>query len=206
MTNITNDIRYIGVNDHEIDLFEGMYIVPNGMAYNSYVILDEKVAVMDTADRNFVSEWLANLSGALEGRRPDFLVVHHMEPDHSAGIVAFAEEYPEEYERRGKDIFAFKMRGAESFYDMQYRVKAALRNILRNDDAKDIIIVAHSGVIRALENNILGKQVDDAWEPVPKGGLKMLEPFPEQKSEKVHGDRPMNMNDMTMEAVYEMYE
>ena len=95
MTNITNDIRYIGVNDHEIDLFEGMYIVPNGMAYNSYVILDEKVAVMDTADRNFVGEWLENLSGALEGRRPDFLVVHHMEPDHSAGIVAFAEEYPE---------------------------------------------------------------------------------------------------------------
>ena len=95
MTNITNDIRYIGVNDHEIDLFEGMYIVPNGMAYNSYVILDEKVAVMDTADRNFVGEWLENLSGALEGRRPDFLVVHHMEPDHSAGIAAFAEEYPE---------------------------------------------------------------------------------------------------------------
>ena len=121
-------------------------------------------------------------------------------------IREIAEEYPEEYERRGKDIFAFKMRGAESFYDMQYRVKAALRNILRNDDAKDIIIIAHSGVIRALENNILGKQVDDAWEPVPKGGLKMLEPFPEQKSEKVHGDKPMNMNDMTMEAVYEMYE
>jgi flavorubredoxin len=95
MTNITNDIRYIGVNDHEIDLFEGMYIVPNGMAYNSYVILDEKVAVMDTADRNFVGEWLENLSGALEGRKPDFLVVHHMEPDHSAGIAAFAEEYPE---------------------------------------------------------------------------------------------------------------
>jgi len=121
-------------------------------------------------------------------------------------IREIAEEYPEEYERRGKDIFAFKMRGAESFYDMQYRVKAAFRNILRNDDAKDIIIIAHSGVIRALENNILGKQVDDAWEPVPKGGLKMLEPFPEQKSEKVHGDKPMNMNDMTMEAVYEMYE
>ncbi len=95
MTNITNDIRYIGVNDHEIDLFEGMYIVPNGMAYNSYVILDEKVAVMDTADRNYVGEWLENLSGALEGRKPDFLVVHHMEPDHSAGIAAFAEEYPE---------------------------------------------------------------------------------------------------------------
>ncbi|MCR5035638.1 MAG: histidine phosphatase family protein [Clostridia bacterium] len=121
-------------------------------------------------------------------------------------IREIADTYPEEYERRGRDIFSFKMRGAESFYDMQYRVKAALRNILRNDDAKDIIIVAHSGVIRALENNILGKQVDDDWEPVPKGDLRMLEPFPEQQREKVHGDRPMNMNDLTMEAVYEMYE
>ena len=95
MTNITRDIRYIGVNDHEIDLFEGMYVVPAGMAYNSYVILDEKVAVMDTADRNFVGEWLQNFSDGLEGRKPDYLVVHHMEPDHSAGIAAFAEEYPE---------------------------------------------------------------------------------------------------------------
>lgn len=121
-------------------------------------------------------------------------------------IREIADNYPEEYERRGRDIFSFKMRGAESFYDMQYRVKAALRNILRNDDAKDIIIVAHSGVIRALENSILGKQVSDSWEPVPKGRLRMLEPFPEQQREKVHGDRPMNMNDLTMEAVYEMYE
>ena len=95
MIHITNDIRYIGVNDHEIDLFEGMYIVPQGMAYNSYVIMDEKIAVMDTADRNFVGEWLQNLSDALEGRKPDFLVVQHMEPDHSSGIAAFAEEYPE---------------------------------------------------------------------------------------------------------------
>ncbi|MBQ3321537.1 MAG: histidine phosphatase family protein [Firmicutes bacterium] len=121
-------------------------------------------------------------------------------------IREIADQYPEEYERRGRDIFSFKMRGAESFYDMQYRVKNALRNILRNDDAKDIIIVAHSGVIRALENNILGKQVSDDWDPVPKGELRMLEPFPEQSREKVHGDRPMNMNDLTMEAVYEMYE
>ena len=98
------------------------------------------------------------------------------------------------------------MRGSESFYDMQYRVKAALRNILRNDDAKDIIIVAHSGVIRALENNILGMQVNDDWNPVAKGELRMLEPFPEQQREKVHGEKPMNMNDLTMEAVYEMYE
>ena len=121
-------------------------------------------------------------------------------------ISEIAETFPEEYERRGRDIFSFKMRGAESFYDMQYRVKAALRNILRNDDAKDIIIVAHSGVIRALENNILGMQVNDDWNPVAKGELRMLEPFPEQQREKVHGDRPMNMNDLTMEAVYEMYE
>jgi len=95
VSTITKDIRYIGVNDHEIDLFEGMYIVPEGMAYNSYVILDEKTAVMDTADRHFVGEWLGNLKAALEGRKPDYLVVHHMEPDHSSGIEAFAEEYPE---------------------------------------------------------------------------------------------------------------
>ena len=121
-------------------------------------------------------------------------------------IREIAETYPEEYERRGRDIYSFKMRGAESFYDMQYRALGALRDILRNDDAKDIIIIAHSGVIRALENNILGKRVDDEWEPVEKGGLRMLEPFPETQREKVHGDKPMNMNDMTMEAVFEMYE
>ena len=92
---ITNDIKYIGVNDHEIDLFEGQYIVPNGMAYNSYVILDEKVAVMDSVDRNFGGEWLANLEAALEGRKPDFLVVQHMEPDHSANIGLFLNTYPE---------------------------------------------------------------------------------------------------------------
>ena len=95
MNSITKDIRYIGVNDHQIDLFEGMYDVPLGMAYNSYVILDEKTAVMDTADRHFVEEWLGNLEAALEGRKPDYLVVHHMEPDHSSGIEAFAKAYPE---------------------------------------------------------------------------------------------------------------
>ena len=93
--NVTKDIRYIGVNDHEIDLFEGMYIVPEGMAYNSYVILDEKVAVMDTADRHFVQEWLGNLEAALEGKKPDYLIVQHMEPDHSSGIAAFMDAYPE---------------------------------------------------------------------------------------------------------------
>ena len=93
--NITNDIRYIGVNDHEIDLFEGQYIVPNGIAYNSYVILDEKIAVMDTVDRNFNEQWMANLQAELGDRKPDYLVVHHMEPDHSANIDNFLKAYPE---------------------------------------------------------------------------------------------------------------
>ncbi len=92
---ITNDIRYVGVNDHKVDLFEGQYVVPNGMAYNSYVIMDEKVAVMDTVDRNFKHEWLNNLEDVLEGRKPDYLVVQHMEPDHSANILNFMTNYPE---------------------------------------------------------------------------------------------------------------
>ena len=95
MTNITEDIKYIGVNDREIDLFEGQYEVPNGMAYNSYVILDEKVAVMDTVDRHFTAEWLKNLESALAGRQPDYLIVQHMEPDHSAGIAEFSAAYPD---------------------------------------------------------------------------------------------------------------
>ena len=92
---ITNDIKYIGVNDHQVDLFEGQYVVPNGMAYNSYVIMDQKIAVMDTVDRNFTGEWLRNLSEALEGRKPDYLVVQHMEPDHSASIDVFLQTWPE---------------------------------------------------------------------------------------------------------------
>lgn len=92
---ITNDIRYIGVNDHDIDLFEGQYVVPNGMAYNSYIIMDEKIAVMDTVDGAFGGEWLAKTEVELAGKSPDYLVVHHMEPDHSANIAAFAEKYPE---------------------------------------------------------------------------------------------------------------
>ncbi len=90
---ITNDIRYIGVNDHEIDLFEGQYVVPNGMAYNSYVIMDEKIAVMDTVDRHFTHEWLDNLQKTLGTRKPDYLIVQHMEPDHSANIAKFMELY-----------------------------------------------------------------------------------------------------------------
>ena len=81
---ITDTIKYVGVNDHQIDLFEGQYKVPNGMAYNSYVILDEKIAVMDTVDANFTHEWLDNLDQALNGRKPDYLIVQHMEPDHAA--------------------------------------------------------------------------------------------------------------------------
>ena len=93
--NITSDIRYIGVNDHDLDLFEGQYVVPLGMAYNSYVILDEKVAVLDTVDARFGEEWLANLAAELKGRRPDYLIVQHMEPDHSANILRFLETWPE---------------------------------------------------------------------------------------------------------------
>ncbi len=92
---ISNDIAYIGVNDREIDLFEGQYVVPNGMAYNSYVILDEKIAVFDTVDKNFGTQWLKNLDEALGGKTPDYLIVQHMEPDHSANIVLFAEKYPD---------------------------------------------------------------------------------------------------------------
>lgn len=92
---VTKDVKYIGVNDYDIDLFEGQYVVPNGMAYNSYVILDEKIAVMDTVDASFGEKWLSNLEAALDGRKPDYLVVQHMEPDHSANIDVFAQKYPE---------------------------------------------------------------------------------------------------------------
>ena len=92
---ITNDIKYVGVNDHDIDLFEGQYVVPNGMAYNSYVILDEKIAVMDAVDRRFGEEWLENIRRELDGRSPDYLVVQHMEPDHSANITLFMDSFPE---------------------------------------------------------------------------------------------------------------
>ena len=95
MKNITKDIIYVGVNDNKVDLFEGQYDVPNGMAYNSYVVLDEKVTVFDTVDANFNDEWLENVHKALDGRKPDYLVVQHMEPDHSANIFNFAKVYPD---------------------------------------------------------------------------------------------------------------
>ncbi len=92
---ITNDIKYIGVNDHKIDLFEGQYVVPNGMAYNSYAIIDEKIAIMDTVDANFTHEWMDNIQNAIGSRKPDYLIVQHMEPDHSANIMNFVKAYPD---------------------------------------------------------------------------------------------------------------
>ena len=92
---VTEDIKYVGVNDHQVDLFEGQYEVPLGMAYNSYVIMDEKIVVMDTVDQHFGEEWLANLAAVLGDRKPDYLVVQHMEPDHSANIASFLKVYPD---------------------------------------------------------------------------------------------------------------
>ena len=92
---ISNDVFYVGVNDHQIDLFEGQYVVPNGMAYNSYVIIDQKIAVLDTVDANFGDEWLDNVKSVLNDRLPDYLIVQHMEPDHSANVKRFAEQYPQ---------------------------------------------------------------------------------------------------------------
>ncbi len=92
---IANDIFYVGVNDHEVDLFEGQYVVPNGMSYNSYLIKDEKIAIMDTVDTRFTHEWLDNIADVLEGRKPDYLIIQHMEPDHSANILNFIEAYPD---------------------------------------------------------------------------------------------------------------
>ncbi len=94
LNHVTDSVLYIGVNDHAIDLFEGQYVVPNGMAYNSYVVMDQKIAVFDTVDARFKHEWLDNLENALSGRKPDYLIVQHMEPDHSANIMTFAKEYP----------------------------------------------------------------------------------------------------------------
>lgn len=91
---INQDLYYVGVNDHEIDLFEGQFVVPNGMAYNSYVLVDEKIAVMDAVDGRFSSEWLENIERVLAGKTPDYLIIQHMEPDHSSGIVSFTDKYP----------------------------------------------------------------------------------------------------------------
>ena len=92
---ITKDIKYVGVSDRKIDLFEGQYIVPNGISYNSYAIMDEKIAIMDTVDVNFTHGWLDNIQNTLNGKKPDYLIIQHMEPDHSANIANFMKAYPE---------------------------------------------------------------------------------------------------------------
>ncbi len=107
MEYITKSVAYVGVDDHDIDLFESQYHVPNGMAYNSYVILDEKTAVLDTADKRVLDQWLANVTEALDGRAPDYLVIHHMEPDHSAGVKLLAEKYPDMKLVGNQKTFAF---------------------------------------------------------------------------------------------------
>ena len=116
---VTEDIRYIGVNDHQIDLFEGQFEVPLGMAYNSYVIMDEKIAVMDTVDQHFGEEWLANLKNALDGRTPDYLIIQHMEPDHSANITGFLAAYPETVVVGNAKTFAMM----EQFYELPASMK-----------------------------------------------------------------------------------
>ena len=113
---ISEAVKYVGVNDYEIDLFEGQYKVPNGMAYNSYLILDEKIAVMDTVDENFTEEWLKNLREVLKGRQPDYLVIHHMEPDHSAGIEAFIKVYPNAKIVASQKAFVMM----EQFFEMDF--------------------------------------------------------------------------------------
>ena len=121
--NITKDIRYVGVNDHQVDLFEGQYIVPNGMSYNSYVILDEKIAVMDAVDAHFVEEWLENIRTVLDGRKPDYLIVQHMEPDHSAGIDDFLAAFPEAtVVSSGKSFVMMKQFFGEDYADRRIAV------------------------------------------------------------------------------------
>ena len=124
---VTNDIKYVGVNDHEVDLFEGQYIVPNGMAYNSYVILDDKIAVKDTVDARFGEEWLANLAAVLGDRKPDYLVVQHMEPDHSANITSFRNAYPDAVVVGNAKTFTFM----EQFYGKDPSMK---KQIVKNGE------------------------------------------------------------------------
>ena len=114
MPSISEHIRYVGDNDHQIDLFEGQYVVPKGMSYNSYVILDGKTAVMDTVDIHFTHEWLDNVANALNGRKPDYLVVQHMEPDHAANIQNFVSIYPDVKIVATEKAFAMM----EHFFDM----------------------------------------------------------------------------------------
>ena len=124
---ITDDIRYVGVNDHEIDLFEGLYPVPQGVSYNSYVIMDEKIAVMDAVDAHFGGTWLSNVRKALDGKQPDFLIVHHMEPDHSASIALFMDAFPEAVIVSSQKAFPMM----QSFFGTDY---ASRRLIVKEGD------------------------------------------------------------------------
>jgi len=119
---ITKDIKYVGVNDRDIDLFEGQYDVPNGMAYNSYVIIDEKIAVMDSVDAAFGKEWLDNIKTAIDGKAPDYLVVQHMEPDHSACICAFMDAYPEATVVSSQKAFAMM----QGFFGVDYKERRVI--------------------------------------------------------------------------------
>ncbi len=113
---ITNDIKYVGVDDHEVDLFEGQYVVPNGISYNSYVVIDEKIAVMDTVDVRFTHEWLDNIQNVLEDKHPDYLIIQHMEPDHSANIVNFINRYPDAKIVSSQKAFAMM----KQFFNMDF--------------------------------------------------------------------------------------
>ena len=124
---ITDDIKYVGVNDHQVDLFEGQYVVPLGMAYNSYVIMDEKIVVMDTVDQHFGDEWLANLAAVLGDRKPDYLVVQHMEPDHSANLVSFLKAYPDATVIGNAKTFTFM----EQFYGKNDAMK---KQVVKNGE------------------------------------------------------------------------
>ena len=128
---ITDSIKYVGVNDHEIDLFEGQYVVPLGMAYNSYVIMDEKIAVMDTVDARFTDEWLCNLKEVLGGRKPDYLVVQHMEPDHSANIMNFLAVYPDTTVVGNAKTFTFM----GQFFDLDPAMK---KLVVKNGDKLEL--------------------------------------------------------------------
>ena len=131
---ISDSIRYVGVNDHSVDLFEGQYIVPNGMAYNSYVILDNKTAVFDTVDVHFGEEWLRNVENALEGRKADYLIIQHMEPDHSANILTFLEKFPETTLVGNAKTFGL----IKQFYP-----EASIKNTLEVKDGKSLSLGKH---------------------------------------------------------------
>ena len=128
---ITNDIKYVGVNDHQLDLFEGQYVVPNGMAYNSYAIMDDKIAIMDSVDRNFGAQWLDNIQNTLGGRTPDYLVVQHMEPDHSANIMNFLAAYPDTTVVGNAKTFTFM----GQFFDLDPAMK---KLVVKNGDKLEL--------------------------------------------------------------------